>query len=382
MISRRFAWLLIAVPLALLLLWFALQPSPEETVEESPALELSGQLLYLSRANEAANLYAYDPETGATQALTEGLKISAFDASPNGQSVYFAAANNSFGADIWQLNIADQNLSQLIECGAQRCDSPQANPNGGYLAYTRLEADSGLPQVWLYSFSTADNELVSSAGQISLAPQWSPDGRLSFYNQSLSAYETMTPGSDERQLHPNALGEALSWAPDGASFVAAEGFSSFSDVVRGTTGEASLQTPEPDSLTTFEITLTALLSYRGTATESLLEYAAEQIEDAAPAFAPNGRWLAFTRKYLDEERWTPGRQLWILEIETGAVIPLSSQGNYQMSAIDWRADSSQLAFVRSNRTNFNAPLEIWIMEPNGGNAHLIAVDAFAPQWLP
>jgi len=239
-----------------------------------------------------------------------------------------------------------------------------------------------LPQLFLYAFSDSTEKPISEAGEIALLPQWSPDGRLAYYNQSQQVYVVYEIASESSELIANELGEGLSWAPDGSYFVAAEAFPADSEILRGTTGEASLQTPVPGSLSPLEITLTPLLRYSPDGSEALFPNDGEVIEDAAPVFSPNGRWLTFTRKYLDEDRWTPGRQLWIHEFASAVTLPLTAEGSYQMSNLAWSSDSSVFAFLRSNRTDFNQPVELWIMQPSGSAAQLIAIDGFAPQWLP
>lgn len=382
MLSRRNAWLLLAVPVGVLLLWLLFGRQEGQPEEEVSDQGLSGQLLYLTTQGEGAVLRAYDPKSGETQALTQDLQISSFHPAPDGLFIYFAAANGDLGADIWRLSVADLSTELLIACGQENCDGPQASPDGRYLAYTRLEAATGLPQIWLYELGSGAGEALSTSGQIVRNLIWSPDGRLAYYNQTLAGYEIVGVESGERKLETNALGEGLTWLADSSAFIAAEAFRADSAILRGPTGEASLQTPEPGSQTALEITVSALLQYAEGGPVSLLDYGSEQIEDAAPSASPNGRWLAFTRKYLDEERWTPGRQLWIYDFEDGRAVPLTESPSHQMSAIAWSADSSLLAFVRSNRTDFNQPTEIWIMRPDGSEAQLIAVEAFAPQWMP
>jgi hypothetical protein len=382
MLSRRRLVFLLAIPLILVLLWIASKQSVPEINQAAEPIHLSEQLLFLSPLNSPANLHAYDPLSGQTKTLTTERAIESFSPATDGLSVYFSEANNQFGKDIWQLIIGDLSTNLLIDCGPESCGNPQASPDGLYLAYTRINDATGLQQVHLLEFSSDADIALSPADQIAIGPQWSLDGQLSFYNQSLAAYQFQYPGENAQSLAPNALGELLAWLPESNAFIAAEAFAADSDILRGTTGEASLQTPEPGSQSTLELTVTGLLHFQNGQYSNLFDYGLDLVEDAAPVASPNGRWIAFTRKYLDEERWTPGRQLWIHEFESVETLPLTASANYQMSAISWSADSSTLAFVRSNRTDFNAPTEIWIIQPDGSDAHFIAVDAFAPQWLP
>ncbi len=382
MLSRRNIWLLLAIPIALVLLWASRSASAPSEAKPTAIADISGHLLYLAPANEFADLYAYDFISQQPLRLTQGAQISAFHISANGEIIYYAARNEAGGADIWQLQLNDRSKSLLIDCGNATCDTPQANFNGHYLAYQRQDSSSPLPQIWLHDFESTIESQISLEGQGAIQPQWALDGRLSYYNETVDTYEIFLPGSEIRVRTPNALGDPLSWRPDGASFVASEAFPATSGILRGSSGEASLQTPDPDFQSSVEFTITTLILYSGSSRQDLFEQGDELIEDAAPIFSPDGRWLAFTRKYLDEERWSPGRQLWLLHIEDGELIQLSNEASYQYSNPAWNDDSSQIAFVRSNRTDFNQPTELWAMQRDGSSSLLIAVDAFAPYWLP
>jgi Tol biopolymer transport system component len=116
--------------------------------------------------------------------------------------------------------------------------------------------------------------------------------------------------------------------------------------------------------------------------QPLLDYSDPMVEDALPTFSPDGQWLAFTRKYLDEERWTPGRQLWLLNMDSGELSQLTDSPNHQVIAIAWSPDGQQIAYVRANQVEFQNPLELWITYLDGSASQLIAVDAYAPAWVP
>lgn len=250
------------------------------------------------------------------------------------------------------------------------------------LAYEFHQTQSAQPQIWLLTLSSAETQRVSLEGQASHSPAWSPDGRLSYYNQSAAAYEVVLPGANPRARFPNQTGAALTWAADALSFVTAETFPASSDILRGPSGEAGLQTPDPTTQSPIEVLVGALIRYAGDKEESLFDYGGELVEDASPIFSPDGAWLAFTRKYLDAARWTPGRQLWLLEIAGGEARPLTAEPSYLISSLAWSPDGAQLAYLRSNQTAFELPPEIWLINRDGSGARLLAVDAYAPRWLP
>jgi Tol biopolymer transport system component len=382
MISRRNLWLLIAIPIALILLWASrsTQTSPELQPTQYPPL--AGALLYLAPASASADLFALDLDSFELVALTENASISAFDISADAAFIIYASASNSSGNALWKLDLATRNSLLLLDCGTNVCDSPKISSDDRYLAYSLQSEQSADPQIWILNLEDEATSLASREGHAAFSPIWSLDGRLTFYNQTSAAYETVLPDSPTRIITQNSIGGPLSWAFDGLSFIAAEAFPASSTILRGTSGEASLQTPDPETQSAVEITVSALLRYSADSQQSLVDYGYDLIEDANPIISPDGNWLAFSRKYLDEIRWTPGRQLWLLDLQNAELFQLSDDPNFQVSSMSWNSDSTRLAFVRANRTAFNQPLEIWVINHDGSAGQLLAVDAFGPEWLP
>lgn len=106
------------------------------------------------------------------------------------------------------------------------------------------------------------------------------------------------------------------------------------------------------------------------------------VEDASPSFSPDGRWLAFTRKFLDPERWSPGRQVWLMNSERTEVKPLSDEPGATFSSLAWSPDSEHLAFMRKYLSDLSQPSEIWRVDVITGEASIVVEGAFLPGWLP
>lgn len=159
-----------------------------------------------------------------------------------------------------------------------------------------------------------------------------------------------------------------------------------SDIPRGPRGEAELATPDPTNQAPVEVLISALIRYQDDAQVSLFNYADDLIEDASPAISPDSAYLAFTRKYLDADRWVPGRQLWILDLATSKTGQITDEPNYQIASLAWSPDGTRLVYTRTDQTDFSQPPAIWVLTPNGTNAtgtspRLLVLDAYAPQWV-
>jgi Tol biopolymer transport system component len=106
------------------------------------------------------------------------------------------------------------------------------------------------------------------------------------------------------------------------------------------------------------------------------------VEDTSPAFAPDGSALAFSRKYLDDQHWTPGRQIWITTEGASEARQYTNSPNINHYDFAWSPDASRLVYVRFDKTQLTAPPEIWILDEVSGVSQRIIEGGFAPQWIP
>lgn len=372
------------MPVALILLWVVQQnarPTDEVADEALPALGRG--IIYLSPASGAAQLFHIDVDTEEVQQVGDAEAVTSFDVRADGGSLVYSAANALGGSDLWTLELRTRQSQLLLDCAAEQCSQPSFSPDGEQVAY---QVD--FAEVWLLDLDSGEGEQISPRGQLSNSPQWSRDGRLSYYNLIAERYEVVLPGTGMITRHPNQAGERLGWTADGSRFVAAEQFVREADSLPleegspAATDDAAVPTASPESIAvTGERLVSHLLGYALNEAARLFDVGENLVEDTSPAFSPDGRWLAFTRKYLDEERWTPGRQLWLYEMESGLALAFTDSPNFQISAPTWSGDSAQIAFLRSNRGALNEPLELWVIHVNGSGARLLVVDAFAPQWV-
>jgi dipeptidyl aminopeptidase/acylaminoacyl peptidase len=106
------------------------------------------------------------------------------------------------------------------------------------------------------------------------------------------------------------------------------------------------------------------------------------IEDTFPSFSPDGSMLAFTRQFLDETRWTPGRQIWVMEVGTEVSQPLTDSPNFNHSSITWSPQGNMLAYLRINLDHLTEPIELWAVELSTNQHQQIASGAYSPLWIP
>lgn len=328
------------------------------------------QILYLFPTSGPADLYLLAPENGLPERLTtiQG-GILSFSVTRDGRQIYFAARNGQ----IYRLDRISQETSVVVPCPQADCSEPQVSPDGSYLAYVRtpvsVDGPRAYPQVWLQPLPDGEAQLADPQAISTRLPGWSSQGWLAYYDEIEQQYRMVNPLTGSRQAFENQTGESGAWSADGESFIAPEIFL-IPNAYLGSTG--SLE-PMPTS---------HLLRYELDSGQSQDLTGEDTLEDTAPAVSPVGQKIAFARKYLDPARWTPGRQLWIMNPDGTQGQALTEAPFYNHSSIRWKPDGSQLLYVRSNQTDLSQPLEIWQINANGSKPIRLIIGGFAPQWIP
>jgi len=355
------------------------------------------RLVYLYPAGESANLYILDPETEIGKPLTDlPAGVLDFDVSPDGEYIYYSVKNLQGGSSIYRLEnfnspsgegaqTAVQPHSTLIlACTRATCRTPKISPQGGLLAYERTAFLGGqeptYTRVWLLPLdgnpptpgqtlaTQSEARLAGPDVEQTMLPEWSPQGWLSFYNNTLAAFTLLDPSGGQKVQFANDTGQPGSWSPDGNAFVAPE----ITFIEPGDPQRTGLESIANSHLIRFD---------RQDGSKQDLSQA-ENLEDASPAYAPDGTTLAYTRKYLDIAQWTPGRQLWTMNADGSDVRQLTDDPFYHHYALAWKPGGKQLAYVRFNQTLLTEPPEIWVINPETAQARRLIVGGYAPQWIP
>jgi hypothetical protein len=347
----------------------------------------SPRILYLWSADGPADLYTISPDGLDRIRLTEttlGVLDYALNAERN--RIVYAAARQEGGSDLFVLDMVSGEHRLLYTCPqGVRCQTLALEPSGDVLVFERYEFTvwaAGKPvlgpsQVWAIRLEgEVDAFPIGSVDHVTSNPDWSSTGWLAYYDNTLKAFALVdvVHGPTPQPLYylPNELGLQGSWSPDGAFMILPE---------------IVFPQIEPDEETEAEVSLTFYSHlYRVDVYTGLMEDLSGaqlgRVEDASPSCSPNGEWIAFTRKYLEEDNWTLGRQLWLMRHDGSQVRQLADEPLFGFSALDWSLDSSTLVLMRRNQVDLTEPSEVWLYDIEGGEAHRLVVGGYMPHWIP
>lgn len=324
-------------------------------------LEISPYLLtYLYPADNESNIYSLNVESGETTPLTRQPNgVLDYDISPDGLTIYYSTIDEDGSSGIYALNRLNGESSAILICTDALCRNPQVSPNGEWIAYQRIpQSPDRNPTIYLFTLPTRETEPLLDTNHHLENPVWSSQGWLAFYDRSVQAYKFLHPQEGEVIAFANATGGQGTWSPEGNAFVTTE-ILDVNEILA------------PRHLFKYQV-------QSGSKTDLTQD---PFLEDATPSYSPEG-FLAFGRKSLLPEEWSPGRQLWIMERGEGNATPLTNAGDYHHTAFAWHPDGEQLAYVRYNQAQLTESPELWWITVDGSDNYRLVINAFDPQWMP
>jgi hypothetical protein len=350
-------------------------------------------LVYLYPAAGPANLYLFDPGSNESQPLTDYLLgVIDFDISGDGAALYYSSRQEN-GSAIYRLRLGQDQIAAgesaeatpelvsllpelVLACEKALCSGLTLAPEGSFLSYERSALPESnqptYPQVWIAPLDSQGGTAPFLAGEPAhqtTLPVWAKNGWLAVYDTDAAAYLFIEPGAGERTRFENQTGQAGAWHPSGNAFLAPE--INFLDA----NFSPSLSDLEP-----LADSHLILFDLQSGATQDLTPE--QGTEDTTPVFSPDGNYLAFARKYLDPQRWTPGRQLWVAKTDSREARPLTDQPLYNHYQFAWSPSGEQLAYVRFNQSLLTEPPEIWVLNLLSGVETRSAVGGYSPKWIP
>jgi Tol biopolymer transport system component len=347
-------------------------------------------LVYLWPGEGKSDLYqiALEPESEPKQLTESELGILDYSVGQDGSLLVYSANRLDGGTELHAYDLISSDDRVLLTCDAEApCSAPALSPDGTWLAFEQVEYRLGLAgrlvpsstSVWLMStMSATDAFQISAPEHTATNPNWSPTGWLVYFDDRLKALALVNPGENLDPVPfnyiPTSLGIVGSWSPDGTRLV-------YPDIIFPEEDELDEGVSRGESSPLYYSHLYMVDITTGR-TLDISPGGDWMVEDASPSFSPDGTWVAFTRKFLDPERWSPGRQVWLMNAETSEIKPLSDEPGATFSSLAWSPESKHLAFMRKHLADLSRPSEIWLVDVISGEASMVVEGAFLPGWLP
>jgi Tol biopolymer transport system component len=346
------------------------------------------RIAYLWPAGGLAQLYARSLSDGETAQLTNSpLGVLDFAVSYEGAQIVYTALTADGGSEIWHLDLVSEENRLILECQEGfRCQEPQLSPNLEELVFERFSLEAGIagsPQIGaseIWKIRMGDDAQafrLSTSSHTATSPSWSPKGLIAYYDvtsQEIVIVEPVSlPEPAVRGSITNELGVVGTWTADGVSLV-------FPDMVI-LDETYSRHEPTGDEFPLFYSHLFRQSIDFGLR-EDLSSVEFELVEDASPVLSPDGQWIAFSRKFLQEDSWTPGRQVWVMQTDGSDASQVTDVPDNNHSSLAWNPEGTALSFVRINQNDFGAGPEVWIYEFETEELKLLSSGGFLPQWIP
>lgn len=300
-----------------------------------------------------------------------------FGVSPDGSQIAFAERNTLTGtSDIKLLDLSNGGITQLTNCQESDCTSPVWRPDGRAIAYNRVdfntvpgsEGNAAPTRVWLLDLTTVPvttRPLFADLQILGHSPQWSADGqRISVYNrdEGILIYDF---ASNNIAVVPSRGGSSGALSPDGMRVAYTE-----LTIIEGQQTRSYLQLADLESQ---EL--------------RLLSRPEDPILDERAEFHPDGSVLAIARRYQDE-RYTRGPQIYLMDPDDGSVEPLTDDPRYANFFFSWDPTGDRLLVQRfpelteSGDLNTQGRPEIWTLDVDSGALTQITANAYHPRWVP
>ncbi len=287
-----------------------------------------------------------------------------FAVAPDGNVIYSILEGNGT-SHLWTIHPGLDKVNLLVGCPAAVCNDAAPSPSGRWVAYSRRKASAlaagalSPPRLWLLDVQSGQTRAVLNDEQhLGFLPRWSSDEQwLSYVAPDLGGVGVHNVMTGEEHFYPTPAGEPGAWRPGHLQLV--------------------ITTAQPlGERNALHLVLIDL----ATGVQQDLSGATSAVEDGAPAWSPDGQWLAFGRKVLTGAQATLGRQLWRMRADGSAATPLTAEPSVDNGPPTWSPDGRYLLFAKL--TLQGGTSAVWLYDSQQGQQWAVAQAGQRPLWIP
>jgi ABC-type nickel/cobalt efflux system permease component RcnA/Tol biopolymer transport system component len=325
----------------------------------------SASVLYTALdGDNQSQLYVIPAVGGDSQPVTTDANIWAFAIAPDHSSVIYATDFGENGSQLWQWFPKTREQVVALECPNAYCSDMAWSPDGRGILYSRLDFDleinpANVQSIWWLDLTTRETTpLFQDPLTPGFSPRWSPDGKqLSYVSINPLEINIYQMETGESQSIATQLGYSGVWSPDGENLLLIdmerqEGFF-----------------------------LYKLYSYN-LANQWLTRLSVDlSIDDAFPAWSPDGDWIALVRREWDQESPGNGSQVWIMRSDGTEPRQLTNAEEVYFGQPAWSPDGQYLLFDYRSVSSEGVVSGIKILKVDTGKEVELVSPGNRPAWL-
>ncbi len=335
----------------------------------------SGQpaILFL-RADAAGRVQLYRQDAPGTAPQQLGGQAAGdvldFAAAPDGRRVVYTVADGARGA-IRIVNSGGNNDRELLSCPDAECSGPVWSPDGARLVFERrpLEATGtlGSPRLqWLDPVEGTTLPLIEGE-VVGYGARFSPDGAwLTYVSPGDEGVVLYRLADGQQRLLSSRVGRPAAFSPDSTQVIVGD------LVMEGNPTAPGDDAPIQESSRVYLYRVELAGEGRERLSPDL------PVDDSAPAWSPDGQWIAFGRAPADTAY---GRQLWLMRPDGSDARALTSEPTLFHGPPAWSPDSTTLLYQRFDLDDPAATPEVWTLRLSDGATTRVAPGGYLPAWL-
>ncbi len=183
------------------------------------------EIAFLKEVDNGKELFKVSPNNTENElqlTQTEG-EIVDFNVSPDGEQIVYSKSNNLSGQDLWLLDRDGQGQTMVLDCGVDRCSSPDWNPIRDEIVFTIEESGSEtsfsnkeLPKPFILNLITGTTKpLLNDLQKTGYDPIWSSKGQwISFWEGIEGGIAIMHATSKEVGFADPSSEDTGCWSPE------------------------------------------------------------------------------------------------------------------------------------------------------------------------